>query len=105
LVLSVASARAATLENSAKAEAEVVLYKAAPHPNAGKLLISFILSVEGQRMLREQRRIPGHRDVDPQVFSLRNVKLHASDHASPKNMAPPAKRCVPSSAHDDELPV
>jgi iron(III) transport system substrate-binding protein len=57
----------------------VALVKAAPHPNAGKLLISFILSVEGQRMLRDQGRIPSHRDVDPQVFSLRNVKLHASD--------------------------
>jgi iron(III) transport system substrate-binding protein len=57
----------------------IALMKAAPHPNAGKLLISFILSVEGQRMLRDQGRIPSHRDVDPQVFSLRNVKLQASD--------------------------
>ncbi len=55
------------------------LMKAAPHPNAGKLLISFILSAEGQRMLRDQGRIPSHRDIDPQVFSLRNVKLQASD--------------------------
>ena len=57
----------------------IALMKAAPHPNSGKLLMSFILSVEGQRMLREQGRIPSHRDVDPQVFSLRNVKLQASD--------------------------
>jgi iron(III) transport system substrate-binding protein len=57
----------------------IALMKGAPHPNAGKLLMSFILSIEGQRMLREQGRIPSHRDVDPQVFSLRNVKLQASD--------------------------
>jgi iron(III) transport system substrate-binding protein len=57
----------------------IALAKGAPHPNAGKLLISFILSTEGQRMLRDQGRIPSHRDVDPQVFSLRNVKLFASD--------------------------
>ena len=57
----------------------IALIKAAPHPNSGKLLISFILSVEGQRMLRDQGRIPSHRDIDPQVFSLRNVKLQASD--------------------------
>ena len=57
----------------------IALMKAAPHPNSGKLLMSFILSVEGQRMLREQGRMPSHRDVDPQVFSLRNVKLQASD--------------------------
>jgi len=57
----------------------ITLMKAAPHPNAGKLLISFILSIEGQRMLRDQGRIPSHRDVDPLVFPLRNVKLFASD--------------------------
>jgi len=57
----------------------MVLAKGAPHPNAGKLLIGFILSVEGQRMLRDQGRIPAHPDVDPKVFSLRNVKLQASD--------------------------
>jgi iron(III) transport system substrate-binding protein len=57
----------------------IALMKSAPHPSAGKLLMSFILSVEGQRMLRDQGRIPSHRDIDPQVFSLRNVKLFASD--------------------------
>ncbi|HEX9453193.1 MAG TPA: ABC transporter substrate-binding protein, partial [Candidatus Binatia bacterium] len=66
----------------------IVLAKSAPHPNAGKLLISFILSVEGQRMLRDQGRIPSHRDVDPQVFSLRNVKLQASDPRQAKDYGP-----------------
>jgi iron(III) transport system substrate-binding protein len=66
----------------------IVLAKSPPHPNAGKLLISFILSVEGQRMLRDQGRIPGHRDVDPQVFSLRNVKLQASDPRQAKDYGP-----------------
>ena len=65
----------------------IVLAKGAPHPNAGKLLISFILSIEGQRMLREQGRIPSHRDVDPLVFSLRNVKLQASDPRHAKEYA------------------
>lgn len=63
----------------------MVLAKGAPHPNAGKLLIGFILSIEGQRMLRDQGRIPAHRDVDPQVFSLRNVKLQASDPRQAKD--------------------
>ena len=57
----------------------IALTKFAPHPNAGKLLINFIESAEGQRMLRDQGRIPGHRDIDPKVFSLRQVKLQASD--------------------------
>jgi len=66
----------------------IVLAKNAPHPNAGKLLIGFILSVEGQRMLRDQGRIPSHRDIDPQVFSLRNIKLQASDPRLAKEYGP-----------------
>jgi iron(III) transport system substrate-binding protein len=66
----------------------VALTKSAPHPNAGKLLMSFILSGDGQRMLRDQGRIPGHRDIDPKVFSLRQVKLQASDPALAKEYGP-----------------
>lgn len=66
----------------------MVLAKGAPHPNAGKLLIGFILSVEGQRMLRDQGRIPAHRDIDPKVFSLRNIKLQASDPRQAKEYSP-----------------
>jgi len=66
----------------------IALMKAAPHPNAGKLLIGFILSAEGQRMLRDQGRIPSHRDIDPLVFSLLNVKLFASDPKFAKEYAP-----------------
>jgi iron(III) transport system substrate-binding protein len=69
----------------------IALMKGAPHPNAGKLLVSFILSVEGQRMLRDQGRIPSHRDIDPQVFPLRNVKLQASDPKLAKEHAPAAE--------------
>jgi ABC-type Fe3+ transport system substrate-binding protein len=57
----------------------IALMKNPPHPNAAKLLISFVLAAEGQRMLRDQGRIPSHRDIDPLVFPLRNVKLFASD--------------------------
>jgi iron(III) transport system substrate-binding protein len=69
----------------------IALMKGAPHPNAGKLLMSFILSVEGQRMLRDQGRIPSHCDIDPQVFPLRNVKLQASDPKLAKEHAPAAE--------------
>ena len=37
----------------------------APHPNAGKLLIDFLLSKEGQKMLVGFRRIPVREDIDP----------------------------------------
>jgi iron(III) transport system substrate-binding protein len=71
----------------------VVLARSAPHPNAGKLLLSFILSQEGQTLLRDQGRIPGRRDIEPKVFSLRQVKLQASDPRLAKDHAAAAKRC------------
>ena len=42
-------------------------------------------------MLREQGRIPSHRDVDPLVFPLRNVKLQASDPKLAKDHAAAAE--------------
>src|ERR1051325_1092119 len=57
----------------------IALAKAAPHPAAGKLLINYILSAEGQKILRDQGRIPGRREIEPKVFSLRRVKLQPSD--------------------------
>jgi iron(III) transport system substrate-binding protein len=66
----------------------VALAKSAPHPNAGKLLMAFILSPDGQRMLRDQGRIPGHREIDPKVFPLRQVKLLASDPSLAKEYGP-----------------
>ncbi|EUB98159.1 hypothetical protein PMI07_006473 [Rhizobium sp. CF080] len=40
------------------------LLKDAPHPNAGKLLIEFILSEEGQKILRDSDHIPSSDLVD-----------------------------------------
>lgn len=37
----------------------------APNPNAGKLLIDFVLSKEGQSQLRSYYRIPSRADLDP----------------------------------------
>ena len=42
----------------------------APHPNAGKLFIDFLLSKEGQKMLVGFRRIPVRGDVDPEPARL-----------------------------------
>ena len=66
----------------------VALAKSAPHPNTGKLLMAFILSADGQRMLRDQGRIPGHREIEPKVFPLRQVKLLASDPGLAKEYGP-----------------
>ena len=65
--------------------------------------MSFILSADGQKMLRDQGRIPGHRDIDPKVFSLRQVKLIASDPAWRKNTDRRVKKCGQSSARNERI--
>ena len=48
----------------------------AQHPNAGKLLIDFILSKEGQSHLRRYYRIPSRRDLEPLSPKLDPRRLH-----------------------------
>jgi len=43
----------------------MMLANHAPHPNAGKLFIDFLLSKQGQKMLIGFRRIPVREDVEP----------------------------------------
>jgi iron(III) transport system substrate-binding protein len=43
----------------------MMLAAKAPHPNAAKLLIDFLLSKEGQKMLIGFRRIPVREDIEP----------------------------------------
>lgn len=43
----------------------VMLAARAPHPNAGKLFIDFLLSKEGQEMFRDFQSVPVRKDVDP----------------------------------------
>lgn len=60
----------------------VALARHAPHPNAGRLFLSFVLSREGQRMLSAQGRIPSRSDVEPQVLKeAKGMRLFASDPA------------------------
>ncbi len=43
----------------------VSLASRAEHPNAAKLFIDFLLSKQGQEMIRDFYRVPARRDVDP----------------------------------------
>ena len=56
----------------------------APHPNAGKLFIDFLLSKKGQKMLVGFRRIPVREDVDadpPRLFKgYTRVVEHPEDY-------------------------
>jgi iron(III) transport system substrate-binding protein len=47
------------------------LIKGAPHPNAGKLLIDYILSVEGQTVLRAGHHVPASSKVEPEMRDLK----------------------------------
>ena len=58
----------------------IALARHAPHPNAGKLFINFLLSKEGQTMLSAQGRIPSRPDVEPQVLKVaKGMRLFPSD--------------------------
>jgi iron(III) transport system substrate-binding protein len=49
----------------------------APHPNAARLFVDFVLSREGQSLLRGLRRIPARGDVSPDPPSLtQGLKLY-----------------------------
>ena len=48
----------------------------AQHPNAGKLLIDFILSKSGQTQLRSYYRIPSRADLEPLSAKLDPRRLH-----------------------------
>jgi iron(III) transport system substrate-binding protein len=47
----------------------------APHPNAGKLLIDFMLSYESQQQLRNANRLSGRVDIEPLVPEMHHSKL------------------------------
>jgi iron(III) transport system substrate-binding protein len=54
----------------------------APHPNAGKLFINFILSKDGQSILAAQGTIPSRSDVEPQVLRIpKGTRFAPSDLA------------------------
>ncbi|MFQ5684277.1 MAG: ABC transporter substrate-binding protein [Candidatus Binatia bacterium] len=50
----------------------------APHPNSAKLFVNFILSKEGQTIIRNRFRVPVHPEVTPSVPQLRqsDLKIH-----------------------------
>ena len=58
----------------------VMLAAKAPHPNAARLFYDFILSKEGQKMLRGFQRIPVRKDVEPDPTRLfRGFKILVED--------------------------
>ena len=56
----------------------VALSAKAPHPNAGKLLINYILSEEGQTIIKNVSRVPIRPSVKPNIARLdqSTLKIH-----------------------------
>jgi iron(III) transport system substrate-binding protein len=58
----------------------IMLAAKAPHPNAARLFYDFVLSKEGQEMLRGFQRIPVRKDVEPDPPRLfRGFKIAVED--------------------------
>jgi iron(III) transport system substrate-binding protein len=53
----------------------VSLPKSAPHPNAGKLFIDFVLSAEAQEIIYQLKRIPSRLDTPQPIPRLAQIKL------------------------------
>jgi iron(III) transport system substrate-binding protein len=52
----------------------------APHPNAARLFVDYVLSKEGMMLLRSFKRIPSRLDVEPSVPGLtKGIKFHPSE--------------------------
>jgi ABC-type Fe3+ transport system substrate-binding protein len=65
----------------------IALTRNAPHPNAGRLYIDFVLSEEGQKILRGFGRSSSRKGVEPDELQKRGVKLHVTDMSLAKNLA------------------
>lgn len=57
------------------AMAPVGLAAKAPHPNAGRLLLDFMLSYESQQHLRSANRLSGRMDIEPLVPEMHHSRL------------------------------
>jgi len=53
---------------------KISLLKAAPHPNAARIFIDFMLSAEGQKLLQDKGRSPGRIGMGPKNPRLKGAK-------------------------------
>jgi iron(III) transport system substrate-binding protein len=56
---------------------KISLLKNAPRPNAAKVFIDFMLSMEGQKLLQDKGRSPGRIGLGPKNPRLKGAKILA----------------------------
>jgi len=61
---------------------KIALLKNTPRPNAAKIFIDFMLSVEGQKLLQDKGRSPGRIGLSPKNSRLKEAKIFTF-HVSP----------------------
>jgi iron(III) transport system substrate-binding protein len=57
----------------------IALTRNAPHPNVGKLYINFVLSEEGQKVLRSFGRSSSRKGIEPDELQKKGVKFYVTD--------------------------
>ena len=60
----------------------VAMTSTAAHPNASKLLVDFMLSVDGQNLIRDFGRVPGRRGIEPLDKEIAKIKPVPTDTAA-----------------------
>jgi ABC-type Fe3+ transport system substrate-binding protein len=65
----------------------IALTRNAPHPNVGRLYIDFVLSEEGQKILRGFGRSSSRKGVEPDELQKKGAKLYVTDMSLAKDLA------------------
>lgn len=60
----------------------VAITSTAVHPNAAKLLVDFMLSVDGQNLIRDFGRVPGRRGIEPLDKEIAKIESVPTDTAT-----------------------
>src|SRR3972149_5867897 len=65
----------------------IALTQNAPHPNVGRLYIDFVLSEEGQKVLRSFGRSSSRKGIEPDELQKRGVKFYVTDMSLARDLA------------------
>lgn len=60
----------------------ITVLRGGGNPEGGLLFAEYVLSVEGQQLLAERGRVPGHRGVDPDPIELRPERARLIDYSA-----------------------
>ena len=65
-----------TLDPIVTSPSQVAVSSRAPHPHAARLFVDFLLSAQGQTLIRDRGRVPARDDLAPEGRPAAPLKLH-----------------------------